>query len=266
MDKFADIDETIRLSCKVDASPKAAITWYKDGVPLRSNGRIIIENDNDGNCLLTINHSTESDDGAYRCVATNDIGSCNSACMVSIRKIKEEIKKEGEEPFFTKGLVDKWLERGDKLILQCTVIGDPKPEIRWYRNGILLRSNNKINIENTSDGLCTLTIDECAMSDEGIYRCDAENCNGKARTQSTVHIERPIEKLEKKLVEGQAPRFIIPLQDITVYPGSAIDLECKVVGDPMQTIKWSKDGMILRDDSRYQWEIDATAGTYRLKV
>nr|CRZ24661.1 BMA-UNC-89, isoform b [Brugia malayi] len=266
MDKFADIDETVRLSCKVDASPKAAITWYKDGVPLRSNNRIIIENDNDGNCLLTINHSTESDDGAYRCVAINDIGSCNSACMVSIRKIKEEIKKEGEEPFFTKGLVDKWLERGDKLILQCTVIGEPKPEIRWYRNGILLRSNNKINIENTSDGLCTLTIDECAMCDEGIYRCDAENCNGKARTQSTIHIERPIEKLEKKVVEGEAPRFIIPLQDITVYTGSTIDLECKVVGDPMPAIKWSKDGMILRDDSRYQWEIDSTAGTYRLKI
>lgn len=73
-DKFADIDETIRLSCKVDAAPKAAITWYKDGVPLRDDGRVTINNDEDGNCLLTINHSTEFDDGAYRCVAVNDIG------------------------------------------------------------------------------------------------------------------------------------------------------------------------------------------------
>uniref|UniRef100_A0A0R3RFL5 Muscle M-line assembly protein unc-89 n=1 Tax=Elaeophora elaphi TaxID=1147741 RepID=A0A0R3RFL5_9BILA len=265
-DKFADIDETVRLSCKVDASPQATITWYKDGVPLRSNGRIVIENDDDGNCLLTINHSTESDDGAYRCVAINDIGSSNSACMVSIHKIKEEVKKEGEEPFFTKGLVDKWLERGEKLTLQCTVIGDPKPEIRWYRNGILLRPTNKINIENTPDGLCTLTIEDCAMSDEGIYRCDAENCHGKVRTQSTVHIERPIEKLEKKIVEGEAPRFIIPLQDLTVFVGSTIDLECKVVGHPMPSVKWSKDGMVLRDDARYQWEIDATAGIHRLKI
>lgn len=52
--------------------------------------------------------------------------------MVSIRKLKEEVKKEGEEPFFTKGLVDKWLGSGEKLVLQCTVIGNPKPEIRWY--------------------------------------------------------------------------------------------------------------------------------------
>ncbi|MCP9264251.1 Immunoglobulin I-set domain protein [Dirofilaria immitis] len=258
MDKYADIDETIRLSCKVDASPKAAITWYKDGVPLRSNGRVIIENDDNGDCLLTINHSTESDDGAYRCVAINDIGSSNSACMVSIRRIKEEVKR--------KGLVDKWLERGDKLTLKCTVIGDPKPEIRWYRNGILLRPTNKINIENMPDGLCTLTIEDCAMSDEGIYRCDAENSIGKARTQSTVHIERPVEKLERKIIEGEAPRFVIPLQDITVYAGSTIDLECKVIGEPMPTVKWSKDGMVIRDDPRYQWEIDAAAGIYQLKI
>lgn len=48
----------------------------------------------------------------------------------------------------------------------------------------------------------------------------------------------PTEKLEKKVVEGQAPRFIIPLQDTTVYIGSTIDLECKVAGDPMPTVKW----------------------------
>lgn len=52
--------------------------------------------------------------------------------MVSVRKLKEEVKKEGEEPFFTKGLTDKWIERGDKLTLTCTVIGDPVPDIRWY--------------------------------------------------------------------------------------------------------------------------------------
>lgn len=58
-------------------------------------------------------------------------GSTNTACMVSVKKIKEEVKKGGEEPFFTKGLVDKWIDRGDTLELTCTVIGDPKPEIKW---------------------------------------------------------------------------------------------------------------------------------------
>ncbi|VDO81206.1 unnamed protein product [Onchocerca flexuosa] len=78
-------------------------------------------------------------------------------------------------------------------------------------------------------------------------------------------LAEPIERKEK-VAEGEAPRFIIPLQDVTVYAGSTIDLECKVTGEPMPLVKWSKDGMVVRDDSRYQWDIDVTAGVYRLKV
>lgn len=58
-------------------------------------------------------------------------GSANTACMVSIRKLKEEKQKEGEEPFFTKGLVDKWIDAGETLVLNCTVTGIPTPTIRW---------------------------------------------------------------------------------------------------------------------------------------
>lgn len=58
-----------------------------------------------------------------------------------------------------------------------------------YRNGTLLRATGKVNAEMSPDGVCTLTITECAVTDEGIYRCDAENPLGKARTQSTVRVE-----------------------------------------------------------------------------
>lgn len=43
---------------------------------------------------------------------------------------------------------------------------------------------------------------------------------------------------KKKVVEGEAPRFIIPLEDMTVFVGSAIELECKVTGEPMPVVKW----------------------------
>lgn len=46
-------------------------------------------------------------------------------------------------------------------------------------------------------------------------------------------------KLEKKKIEeGEAPRFIIPLEDMTVLLGSVIELECKVVGTPQPAVKW----------------------------
>lgn len=59
------------------------------------------------------------------------LGTTNTACLLTIKKVKEEVKKEGEEPMFTKGLVDKWIDRGGSLIFNCTVTGSPKPEIKW---------------------------------------------------------------------------------------------------------------------------------------
>ncbi len=45
-----------------------------------------------------------------------------------------------------------------------------------------------------------------------------------------------IEKVE--VVEGEPPRFIIQLEDMSASLSSTIELECKVTGRPEPTIKW----------------------------
>ncbi|VDL77330.1 unnamed protein product [Nippostrongylus brasiliensis] len=272
-DKSVNVGQSVRLTCTVDAIPKASIVWYKDGLPLRSGGRHNIIIAEDGTCTLDITETVEGDEGAYRCVASNEHGSINTSCMVTVKVPKAEAKKEGEEPFFTKGLVDVWTDRGETFTLKCCVKGDPFPEIKWFRNGILVRDTVRTTIETSTDGTCSLTVKECTMSDEGIYRCEAENKHGKAKTQATAHIQgesirlRSVMSLGKgdvpKLEMGSAPKFVIPLEDQTVTVGSTIDLECKVTGEPMPQVKWSKDGGPIWEDSRYEWDIDeakVTAG------
>ncbi|KAK0423255.1 hypothetical protein QR680_008049 [Steinernema hermaphroditum] len=259
---------TISLSCGVDAVPTASVVWYKDGLPVKLDGRVEAEYDEkSGQCRLTIRDARDSDDGAYRCVATNEHGTTNTACLVGVKSVKEEVKKEGEEPFFTKGLVDTWTDRGETLTLKCCVTGDPRPEIKWYRNGVLLRDSQRVSLDYASDGTCTCVVRECNLSDEGIYRCEAENSLGKAKTQATAHIEMGRAKADKvKLPEGEAPRFVIPLEDMTVLLGSSLELECKVAGQPMPQVKWAKDGAPVWDDPRYEWTTDATAEVYKLYI
>ncbi|KIH61998.1 immunoglobulin I-set domain protein, partial [Ancylostoma duodenale] len=238
------------------------IVWYKDGLPLRSGGRFTISASEDGTCTLDINDAVAGDEGAYRCVASNEHGSTNTSCSVTVKVPKAEAKKEGEEPFFTKGLVDIWSDRGETFVMKCAVKGDPFPEIKWYRNGTLVRDTTRTTIETTEEGLCTLTVRECTMSDEGIYRCEAENKYGKAKTQATSHVQseyKPATSCEApKLEMGSPPKFVIPLEDQTVLINGIIDLECKVTGQPMPQVMWSKDGGPIWEDSRYQWEIDET--------
>lgn len=62
-------------------------------------------------------------------------------------------------------------------------------------------------------------------------------------------------KVEKpKLEMGEAPQFVIPLEDLSVFVGSAIEMECKCTGVPMPTVKWSKDGRPLVEDGRFEWD------------
>ncbi|VDM52411.1 unnamed protein product, partial [Angiostrongylus costaricensis] len=259
--------QSIRLSCAVDAIPKAGIVWYKDGLPLRSGGRFTITTQDDGTCILEVKDTVAGDEGAYRCVASNEHGTTNTSCLVTVKVPKTEVKKEGEEPFFTKGLVDMWTDRGETFTLKCAVKGDPFPEIKWFRNGTLVRDSSRTRIETTADGSCLLTVKECTMSDEGVYRCEAENKHGKAKTQATAHVQMSIAKSDApKLEMGSPPRFIIPLEDQTVVLGGVIDLECKVTGEPMPQVKWSKDGGPIWEDSRYEWEVDEAKGTYHLRI
>uniref|UniRef100_A0AAF5HXT5 Uncharacterized protein n=1 Tax=Strongyloides stercoralis TaxID=6248 RepID=A0AAF5HXT5_STRER len=267
-DVILEIGKTITLNTIVDAIPMASITWYKDGLPIKLTSNMSTDFDEEtGSCTLKLKDVTEADTGAYRCIATNIHGTTNTACLVGIKTPKIEIIKEGEEPFFTKGLTDKWVDRGGELFITCTVTGSPFPQIKFYRNGVLLRSNNKVKIEILPDGVCNLTVSDCTLSDEGIYRCEAENKYGKAKTQSTIHVEVNLKNLDRSIKEdGEAPRFIIPLEDNTVLLNNTIELNCKVTGKPMPLVKWSKDGVPLFDDKRFEWDNNPSNGTYSLRI
>ena len=107
----------------------------------------------------------EEDAGAYRCVASNHLGSVNTASNVSAPAAKAEAKKTGLGAQFTKGLTDHWVsfatlalpssvshkyglatqvDKGGDIVLRVTVTGDPRPEVKWYKDGILLRDTNRI--------------------------------------------------------------------------------------------------------------------------
>lgn len=101
----------------------------------------------------------------------------------------------------------------------------------------------------------------------GLYRVEAVNPHGKATTQATGHVDMSASKIEPlDLEEGEAPRFIIELSDVTIRPKDTIELECKCTGKPMPSVKWSKDGNPLWEDARYEWDNNPAAGTYRLKI
>lgn len=83
--------------------------------------------------------------------------------------------------------------------INCSVTGNPQPEITWYKNGILLE-NTLIRRWNYP----TLKIHTMDPDDEGIYQCFAKNIAGEISNDGRITL-RPHKNLEK-------------LEDVKCYP------------------------------------------------
>ena len=73
-------DET-EVICKVHASPKAEVVWFRDGVPMTKEQGIFSQRGNRHSLLLP--GIRESTFGIYKCKATNKFGSDEKTTEVS---------------------------------------------------------------------------------------------------------------------------------------------------------------------------------------
>lgn len=93
------------------------------------------------------------------------------------------------KPEFTEPLKDLEVGDGSALTLQCTVKGDPEPQITWSKNGKAISSSEIMNLK-YKNGAATLTINEVYPEDEGVYTCTATNSIGATDTKCNLKIKR----------------------------------------------------------------------------
>ena len=71
--------ETAIFNCTVDGNPEPSIDWTKDNVTLDITADPDLNQTKSGKVhFLTIQNVHRSDEGQYRCVANNSIGSATS--------------------------------------------------------------------------------------------------------------------------------------------------------------------------------------------
>ena len=75
----------VTLECFVDAKPTATVKWMKDGQPVEEGVDLFVEYiASAGKCRLTIPNFRPTDEGVYKCVATNELGVADTTAKLTL--------------------------------------------------------------------------------------------------------------------------------------------------------------------------------------
>ena len=103
---------------------------------------------------------------------------------------QEEIIETCEPPRFVLPLNDATTEEGERLTLECRLVGRPEPEVVWYKDGISILNNPDYQTSfDTITGSCTLTIEETFAEDSAKFTCKAFNNIGLAETAAILTVK-----------------------------------------------------------------------------
>ncbi|XP_011704408.1 PREDICTED: titin [Wasmannia auropunctata] len=140
----------------------------------------------------------------------------------------------------------------------CTVIGNPFPEISWYKNEQELHASENYTMT-IFETTVTLEITTIKEEDAGMYSCRASNPAGVAT--STVNLV-----IFEKEEEGIAPHFSTPIKPLMIEEHAPALLECVVTGTPIPEVKWYRGEQEMKPNERTEMIFNPTTGEAKLKI
>lgn len=226
-----------------------------------------------------ISEAFPKDAGTYIVTATNLAGEAASACNVSVKgrlpteTSDSELASDMEpiKPSIQMPLKDLSIFEGKRVRLDCIIVGQPEPEVIWYKDGKPVKESTDFQLLFQGDR-CSLIIQEAFAEDAGHYKVIALNSAGEASSQCRLTVTpvgdaekttKPVE--EKPLLVGNPPKFTKLLSDVLVSEGDRVILECFVTGDPTPEIKWLLNNQEIHTNDHYKFSQDAE-GTVKLEI
>uniref|UniRef100_A0A5S6Q4D7 Immunoglobulin I-set domain protein n=1 Tax=Trichuris muris TaxID=70415 RepID=A0A5S6Q4D7_TRIMR len=262
------------------------IRWLKDGVEISPSERIKIQADNDGWQSLFISDALLSDDGFYRCVASNDFGTNSTKAELIIEQdlerqvVHEEPVAEPElrqKPRFKQGLESITIHKGSPAEFECFPVGIPYPDVQWFKNDNPLTPSDRVIMWKDHWGYQRLVILNVEPEDEGEYKCQISNSEGSAVSEGSLTVL--LDAFEKE-VKGLAatdrrhreyankPEIALMLRHLKnkhVFSGFPVIFDCLVKGPEFMEVHWFHNGKPIDSDERISMHY-AGGGSYALVI
>ncbi|XP_058821614.1 fasciclin-2 isoform X2 [Topomyia yanbarensis] len=208
------LGEDYIVRCEVTANPPATVDWLRNGDPIRSVGRYVIENRG-----LLIKNVSESDDGLYTCRAA--VISTGELAKRQIR-VEVQIKPEVQKLPPVLDAVE-----GQSFSFLCNATGKPVPEFQWIKKST---QQNVADIDRFSVNPLTgqLDISRVEQDDHDTYSCVAKNAAGISESTTRLNV-----LIRPKIIE---------FMNITVPEDTEAVFACRAFGRPPPEITFRRFG------------------------
>ncbi|KAG5680582.1 hypothetical protein PVAND_010079 [Polypedilum vanderplanki] len=209
-------NEELSLECIIDGFPEPNVFWTK-------NDEKFVDD-----AFMYFKKLSIDDDGIYVCVSENSLGVTKKNVEIDVQyapRKKRHIETDLE--FYQKS----------RVILECDLVGNPKPNFLWFKNSKEIIVNEKYQMNN---GNSILNFEATSVDDNGIYECIGFNKHGNLSIEFTVVI----------LV---APKILQSNDEVIVIKkDEQLKLICDAFGYPLPQVRFVKDNIILSQKSTFE--------------
>ncbi|KAK6020611.1 immunoglobulin I-set domain protein, partial [Ostertagia ostertagi] len=160
--------------------------------------------------------------------------------------------QKGKAPDFATKLNDLRIAQNAPAVFTCTIIGEPKPTVNWFKDGQPLPNIGRFQATET-DGQYRLSISNILPQDVGVYECVAKNPAGEARCKARLNVN--LTQTGKGSEEGpryEAPRFTTQIQPLIVDEGKSATFTAKFIGFPAPAIRWYRNNEPIKRSAGHE--------------
>ncbi|XP_060852350.1 obscurin isoform X3 [Rhopalosiphum padi] len=227
-------------------------TWLKNGKPFNPEERfkVLFKDDEDSLALVFQNVKPE-DAGLYTCIASTCHGKISCSAELSVQGVVKELNLP-YAPRVTTDMKEFETKIQSTAILEAKVIGDPLPDIIWFKNDEEIQENERIKFM-FEDEISAIVIKNVEVEDEGEYKVLAKNDLGS--DTETINL----------LIKA-APKFRKNLIDYEGVTGKEITLSVEIEASPKPIVQWYKDSKVIKKSNRIKYVTDEVAGVYTLII
>jgi serine/threonine protein kinase/predicted RNA-binding protein with TRAM domain len=141
----------------------------------------------------------EGDEYEFRVAAITDAGVGDFSLNTMPVKVYE--RKAAKLPEFIKRPEDVTVPTDEDAKFEVIVDGEPKPQVKWYMDGLELKSGGKYRIVDDGDKV-QLIVKGVSKDDAGDITCELSNSKGKDTAVARLRVQTP-PQVEKELREQQ---------------------------------------------------------------